>query len=202
MPSRCAPADWWWRTTQVRRRTGHAAPSCYRVPRCLHTQAGLALLATDAGRSPPPRPRAPRPPPPAVNQALLCTALGLPPAFFRRFAQSNAAFTVLDFDYVGGTVGEGGGQRQPLPPRVRVERMNQVGGWGPVALGIACSGRATRCKEQAQVGGAADALILVRILVKRRCGVPARPAMPACSAVLTSREACPCCGQMHTETKD
>ncbi|KAL4422653.1 hypothetical protein ABPG75_008850 [Micractinium tetrahymenae] len=60
----------------------------------------------------------------AVNQALLCTALGLPPAFFRRFAQSNAAFTVLDFDYAGGPRSEGG-QRQALPPRVRVERMNQ-----------------------------------------------------------------------------
>lgn len=61
----------------------------------------------------------------AVNQALLCTALGLPPAFFRRFAQSNAAFTVLDFDYAGGARAESPAQRQPLPARVRVERMNQ-----------------------------------------------------------------------------
>jgi broad specificity phosphatase PhoE len=51
----------------------------------------------------------------AVNQALLCTAVGLPPNFFRRFAQSNAAFSVLDFE-----PGPGGA------PRVRVERVNQV----------------------------------------------------------------------------
>ncbi len=80
----------------------------------------------------------------AVNQALLCTALGLPPAFFRRFAQSNAAFTVLDFDYAEGARGEGGaGQRQALPPRVRVERMNQVGAsWAAAAPGgwLSCVG--------------------------------------------------------------
>lgn len=37
----------------------------------------------------------------AVNQALVCTAVGLPPPFFRRIAQSNAAFTVIDFEWDG-----------------------------------------------------------------------------------------------------
>ena len=73
----------------------------------------------------------------AVNQALLCTALGLPPTFFRRFAQSNAAFTVLDFEGGGGE----GGQRVAAAPRVRVERMNQVWlgrlGWAGAGLGPA-----------------------------------------------------------------
>lgn len=32
----------------------------------------------------------------AVNQAMICTALGLPPSYFRRLVQSNAAATVLD----------------------------------------------------------------------------------------------------------
>ena len=80
--------------------------------------------------------------PPAVNQALLCTALGLPPSFFRRFSQSNASFTVLDFEVVqpgsssssgggGGGAADGsssavGGGTSGL--RVRVERVNQVQG--------------------------------------------------------------------------
>lgn len=77
--------------------------------------------------------------PPAVNQALLCTALGLPPSFFRRFSQSNASFTVLDFEVErssstgssssgnatgGGSSAAGGGSAGGL--RVRVERVNQV----------------------------------------------------------------------------
>lgn len=71
------------------------------------------------------------PPTPAVNQALLCTALGLPPSFFRRFSQSNASFTVLDFEGEGGqrdggSGGSGGGGRGKVAPRVRVERMNQA----------------------------------------------------------------------------
>ncbi|GAB4820218.1 hypothetical protein N2152v2_007264 [Parachlorella kessleri] len=52
----------------------------------------------------------------AVNQALICTALGLSPAHFRRFTQTNAGFTVLDFQP---------GQ-QGSPPRVTVERLNQL----------------------------------------------------------------------------
>ena len=35
----------------------------------------------------------------AVNQALICTAIGLPPDFFRRFVQTNAAHTILDFEW-------------------------------------------------------------------------------------------------------
>ena len=49
-------------------------------------------------------------------QALICTALGLPPTFFRRLVQSNGATSVLDF----------------MPPRggsapsLVVDRLNQV----------------------------------------------------------------------------
>ena len=52
----------------------------------------------------------------AVNQALLATALGLPPAFFRRLTQTNAATSVLDF-----APAPGGG-----PPTLTVDRMNQA----------------------------------------------------------------------------
>ena len=51
----------------------------------------------------------------AVNQALICTALDLPPTFFRRLLQSNAASTVLDF--VPGLHGK---------PIVTIDRLNQV----------------------------------------------------------------------------
>ena len=50
----------------------------------------------------------------AVNQALIGTSLGLPPAYFRRMLQSNGAVTVLDF--------------VPAPAgglRVTVDRLNQ-----------------------------------------------------------------------------
>lgn len=50
----------------------------------------------------------------AVNQALICTALGLDPVHFRRLTQTNAAFTVLDFEYVKETGGI----------QARVQRMN------------------------------------------------------------------------------
>ena len=70
------------------------------------------------------------PPLPAVNQALLCTALGLPPAFFRRFSQSNASFTVLDFE---GESSSGSG-KGTVAPRVRCERMNQASAVVIVAL--------------------------------------------------------------------
>lgn len=33
----------------------------------------------------------------AVNQALLCSAAGLPPSAFRKFTQGNGAVSVLDF---------------------------------------------------------------------------------------------------------
>lgn len=52
----------------------------------------------------------------AVNQALVATAIGLPPTYFRRLLQNNAATTVLDFQ----PNGDG-------PPRVNVDRLNQVG---------------------------------------------------------------------------
>ena len=37
----------------------------------------------------------------AVNQALICTALGLSPLHFRRITQTNAAFSVLDIEWDG-----------------------------------------------------------------------------------------------------
>jgi broad specificity phosphatase PhoE len=51
----------------------------------------------------------------AINQGLLGTALGLPPSFFRCFVQSNAAFTVVDFQPNGAA-----------PPRATLERMNRA----------------------------------------------------------------------------
>ena len=51
-----------------------------------------------------------------MNQALVATAIGLPPTYFRRLLQNNAATTVLDFQ-----PNDGG------PPRVNVDRLNQVG---------------------------------------------------------------------------
>lgn len=52
----------------------------------------------------------------AVNQALVGTAAGIGPQFFRRLLQSNAASTVLDF-----VPRQGGG-----PPVVTIDRLNQV----------------------------------------------------------------------------
>lgn len=52
----------------------------------------------------------------AVNQALVGTATGIGPQFFRRLLQSNAASTVLDF-----VPRLGGG-----PPVVTIDRLNQV----------------------------------------------------------------------------
>jgi probable phosphoglycerate mutase len=52
----------------------------------------------------------------AVNQGLIGTALGLPPVYFRRLLQSNAATSVLDFS-PGGVNGQ---------PRVTLDRLNQV----------------------------------------------------------------------------
>ncbi len=51
----------------------------------------------------------------AVNQALLNTALGLPPTFFRRLLQSNGATSVIDFQ----PNGDG-------PPTRTIDRINQV----------------------------------------------------------------------------
>lgn len=55
----------------------------------------------------------------AVNQALICTALGLPATYFRRLTQSNAAFSVIDFEW---TINENG---TPNPPVINLERLNQ-----------------------------------------------------------------------------
>lgn len=68
----------------------------------------------------------------AVNQALICTALGLPSSYFRRLVQSNAAFSVLDFELDSSdNVGVGGqlsSSSPSSPPRVLVtlERLNQA----------------------------------------------------------------------------
>jgi len=55
----------------------------------------------------------------AVNQAMIATALGLPPAYFRRILQSNGATSVLDLS-------------PPITPgnpvRVTVDRLNQSPG--------------------------------------------------------------------------
>ena len=51
----------------------------------------------------------------AVNQALVATAIGLPPTYFRRLLQNNAATTVLDFQPNNGG-----------PPRVNVDRLKKV----------------------------------------------------------------------------
>lgn len=56
----------------------------------------------------------------AVNQALVCTALGLPPTYFRRITQSNGAYTQLRFSVGGG--------------RVTAERINQGVLSGPYYL--------------------------------------------------------------------
>ncbi|KAL5717127.1 2-carboxy-D-arabinitol-1-phosphatase [Ranunculus cassubicifolius] len=52
----------------------------------------------------------------AVNQALICTAIGLSTEYFRILVQSNCGVTVLDF----APQAEGG------PPRVRLNRVNQT----------------------------------------------------------------------------
>jgi broad specificity phosphatase PhoE len=51
----------------------------------------------------------------AVNQALLNTALGLPPTFFRRLTQTNGATSVIDF--------QPNGNHSPI--RV-IDRINQA----------------------------------------------------------------------------
>lgn len=53
----------------------------------------------------------------AVNQAVLCVALGLPPAHFRALVQSNAATSVLRFETSTGGTGCGDGvQARPGRP--------------------------------------------------------------------------------------
>ena len=53
----------------------------------------------------------------AVNQAVLCVALGLPPARFRALVQTNAATSALRFETpTGGTGGGDGVQARPGRP--------------------------------------------------------------------------------------
>lgn len=56
----------------------------------------------------------------AVNQALIATALGLDSTYFRRLTQSNAAFSVLEFDWDSDT----NSNSNSLLPNVTVERLN------------------------------------------------------------------------------
>ena len=63
-------------------------------------------------------PAPPAPPAPRRLQALLGTALRLPPRYFRRLLQSNGATSVLDFEPPQGP---------GAPVRVTVDRLNQVG---------------------------------------------------------------------------
>ena len=71
----------------------------------------------------------------AVNQALVATAAGLPPRFFRRLLQSNAASTVLDF--TPRVEGE--------PPVVTIDRLNQVRGACAHVLPQRCCRAACSC---------------------------------------------------------
>ena len=53
----------------------------------------------------------------AVNQALICSSVGLPANYFRRFVQSNGALTVLDFFPTPPT---------QTVPKVVIDRLNQA----------------------------------------------------------------------------
>ncbi|KXZ46314.1 hypothetical protein GPECTOR_45g184 [Gonium pectorale] len=60
------------------------------------------------------------------NQALLATAMGLPPSFFRRLPHSNAALSVFDFEPAPAPVGgRGKGAPADRPPRVTLSCYNQ-----------------------------------------------------------------------------
>eukprot|EP01026_Neomeris_dumetosa_P044445 TRINITY_DN3745_c0_g1_i12.p1 TRINITY_DN3745_c0_g1~~TRINITY_DN3745_c0_g1_i12.p1 ORF type:complete len:522 (-),score=53.33 TRINITY_DN3745_c0_g1_i12:287-1813(-) len=52
----------------------------------------------------------------AVNQAMIAAAIGLPPSYFRRILQNNAATSVLDFQP---------SRNGTLVPRVTIDRLNQ-----------------------------------------------------------------------------
>ena len=52
----------------------------------------------------------------AINQALLCSATGLPASYFRRFVQSNGALTAIDFFP---------NPSKKAAPKIVVDRMNQ-----------------------------------------------------------------------------
>ncbi|KAI8464921.1 MAG: phosphoglycerate mutase-like protein [Monoraphidium minutum] len=88
----------------------------------------------------------------AVNQALLGTALGLPPRFFRRLLQSNGATSVLDFE-------------PPMSPgapvRVTVDRLNQSPGppFKADGAGRTAASRVVLLRHAA-TEGSADGLLL------------------------------------------
>ncbi|GLC39822.1 hypothetical protein PLESTB_001385600 [Pleodorina starrii] len=70
----------------------------------------------------------------AINQALVATALGLPPSYFRRLPQNNAALSIFDLepgaDGSGSGGGGGGGDGdfpgpRPPPPQIILSCLNQ-----------------------------------------------------------------------------
>lgn len=85
----------------------------------------------------------------AVNQALVATALGLPPTYFRRLLQSNAATTVLDF------------QPSLQGVRVTLDRLNQSPGrpYKPDETGRAARARVVLVRAGA-TGGSSEGLLL------------------------------------------
>ncbi|CAL5219736.1 g1633 [Coccomyxa viridis] len=86
----------------------------------------------------------------AVNQALLNTALGLPPTFFRRLLQSNGATSVIDFQ----PNGDG-------PPTRTIDRINQSPG-SPFGTPKPGSGRIVLVRTGAAEGHREGLLLGVR----------------------------------------
>jgi broad specificity phosphatase PhoE len=102
----------------------------------------VVRAAAAAAVSAPPQPGQPAPPPPpsvlvvahnAVNQALLCTALGLPPAAFRRLAQANGAVTEVGLEQQRVVVDGGEGADPPTTATTlaSVRRLNDRGRSSP-----------------------------------------------------------------------
>ena len=123
----------------------------------------------------------------AVIQALLCTALGLPPSFFRRFSQSNAAFTVLEFQQDGNEVEEEKEEVEDQEagvarvPRVLVERMNQVRRWVGDSTGVQAGRQATTVSVGGRLTSPAPLLAplcrlrrLAPLMATRRGSLPRR----------------------------
>ncbi|MCO5574060.1 hypothetical protein L7F22_027837 [Adiantum nelumboides] len=71
----------------------------------------------------------------AVNQALVATATGLGPEYFRQLLQSNCGVSVLDF--APRTMGDG-------PPYVCLDRLNQTP--SPPVAGDQATGRKAACR--------------------------------------------------------
>ena len=118
----------------------------------------------------------------AVIQALLCTALGLPPSFFRRFSQSNAAFTVLEFQQDGNEVEEEEEEVEDQEagvarvPWVLVERMNQVRRWVGDSTGVQAGRQATTISVGGRLTSPAPLLApLCRLLGLQFPDTPLKP---------------------------